>query len=92
MLKKTKDVIIGSRIAGTIISRKMIIAIGNGVVKPKILREFGGSLELTKGGAGNVLKSMYQVKRKGTTGKVEPCPKFLEHEKCTFQHALSKCF
>ena len=59
MLKKTKDVIIGSRIAGTIISRKMIIAIGNGVVKPKILREFGESLELTKGGAGNVLKSMY---------------------------------
>ena len=59
MLKKTKDVIIGSRIAGTIISRKMIIAIGNGVVKPKILREFGGSLELTKGGAGNVLKSTY---------------------------------
>ena len=30
------------------------------------------------------------VKRKGTTGKVEPCPKFLEEEKFTFQRAISK--
>ena len=30
------------------------------------------------------------VKRKGTTLKVEPCPKFLEQEKFTFQRAISK--
>ena len=43
MLKKIKDVIIGSRLARTVISRKMVVAIGTGVVKanePKILREF----------------------------------------------------
>ena len=33
LLKRTKDVIIGSRLAGTIISRRMVIAIGTGVVK-----------------------------------------------------------
>ena len=30
------------------------------------------------------------VKRKGTTGKVEPCSKFLEEEKFTFQRAIAK--
>ena len=30
------------------------------------------------------------MKRKGTTGKVEPCPEFLEEEKFTFQRAISK--
>jgi len=30
---KTKDVIVGSRLAGTVISRRMVIAIGTGVVK-----------------------------------------------------------
>ena len=72
MLKKIEDVIIGSRLAGTVFSRKMVVAIGTGVVKanePKILREFGGSLELIEGWARNVLKGMDWVKRKGTTGK-----------------------
>ena len=80
MLKKIKDVIIGSRLVGTVISREMVVAVGTGVVKanePKILRKFGESLELTEGWARNVLKGMDWVKRKGTTGKVEPCPKFL---------------
>ena len=80
MLKKIKDVIIGSRLVGTVISREMVVAVGTGVVKanePKILRKFGENLELTEGWARNVLKGMDWVKRKGTTGKVEPCPKFL---------------
>ena len=71
----------------------MVVAIGAGVVKAnelKILREFGGSLELTKGWARNVLKGRDWVKRKGTVGKVEPYPKFLEEEKFTFQRAISK--
>ena len=61
MLKKIKDVIIGSRLAVTVISRKMVFAIGTGVVKanePKILRECGGSLKLAEGRARNVLKGM----------------------------------
>ena len=33
LLKRTKDVIIGSRLAGTVISRRMVIAIGTGVIK-----------------------------------------------------------
>ena len=37
LLKRTKNVIIGSRLAGTAISRRMVIAIGTGVVKAKIL-------------------------------------------------------
>ena len=52
MLKKIKDVIIGSRLVGTAISREMVVAVGTGVVKanePKILRKFGESLELTEG-------------------------------------------
>ena len=71
----------------------MVVAIGTGVVKtnePKILREFGGSLERAEGWARNVLKVMDWVKRKRTAGKVERCPKFLEEEKLTFQRAISK--
>ena len=92
MLKKTKD-IVGSRLARTAISRKMVTAIATGVIKandPNILREFGGSLELTEGWARSALKSMDWVKRKETTGKVEPCSKFLEEEKFTFQRAIAK--
>ena len=33
LLKRTKDVIIGSHLAGTVISRRMVIASGTGVVK-----------------------------------------------------------
>ena len=93
MLKKIKDIIVGSRLAGTAISQKMVIAIATGVIKasnPKILREFGESLELTEGWARSILKSMDWVKRKGATGKVEPCSKFLEEEKFTFQRAVAK--
>ena len=73
--------------------KKMVIVIATGVIKandPNILREFGGGLELTEGWSRSVLKSMYWVKRKRTTGKVEPCSKFLEEEKFTFQRAIAK--
>ena len=81
MLKKNNDVIIESHLADAVISRKMVVGISTGVVKAnetKILRKFGGSFELTEGWTRNVLKGMDWVKRKGTTGKVEPYPKFLE--------------
>ena len=61
MLKKIKDIIVGLRLAGTAISRKMVIAITTGLIKandPNTLREFGGSLALTEGWARSVLKSM----------------------------------
>ena len=79
MLKKTRDVIIRSRLAGTVISRKMVVAFSTGLVKanePKILREFGGSFEFTVGRAQNVLKSIDWVKRKGQLGKWKLVPNF----------------
>ena len=53
-----RDILIRSRLAGTVISRKMVIAIETGVIKstePKILKEFGG---ITGGWAQNVLQNM----------------------------------
>ena len=93
MLQKIKDVIIESRLAGTVTSQKRVIAIGTGVTKAnvaKILKDFGGSLELTEGWARNVLKNMGWMKRKETTGKVEGSEKFLEEEKFSFQRSISK--
>ena len=66
---------VGIRLAGAAISRKMVIAIGTGVIKsnnPNLLLEFGGSVKLTENWARCVLKNMNWVKRKGTTGKKEP--------------------
>ena len=73
MLQKIRDIIIGSRLAGTALSRKMVVAIGTGVIKanePKILKEFGGSLELTEGCARNILKNMIGRRGKGQLGKL----------------------
>ena len=52
MLKKIKDAIIGSRLAATVISQKMVVAIGTSIAKAnelKILRKFAGSPEFTEG-------------------------------------------
>ena len=70
-----KEIIVGIRLAGAAISQKMVIAIGTGVIKANnasLLLEFGGSITLTENWARGVLKNMNWVKRKGTTGKVEP--------------------
>ena len=59
-------------------SWEKVIAIGIGAMEasePNILKEFCGSLELTEDLARDVLKNMDWVKRKGRTGKVEPCAK-----------------
>ena len=50
-MEKIKTIMIGTRVAGTTISRRIVMAIGNGVVKSNslaLLKENGGSLELTK--------------------------------------------
>ena len=86
LLKKVKDIAIRTRMAGGVINRKLILNIAKGVVKannPSCLKEFGGTLDLTDRWARNVLHSMEWVKRKGTTGKIEPSLKF------TFQRAIS---
>ena len=84
--------IIGTRQAVAVISRKMVISIGNGVLNdnnPNSLSKFGGHIKLTDDWARDVLKSMDWVKRKGTAGKVEPSKQFLEEEKFTFQRSIS---
>ena len=49
-VEKNQRFIIEPRLANTVVYRKMVAAIGTSAVKanvPKILREYGGSLELT---------------------------------------------
>ena len=82
---------IGTRAAGTTISRRIVMVIANRAVKsnnPVLLKENEGSLQLTEDWARGVLKSMNWVKRKGTTGKIEPSQQFLLEEKFTFQKKL----
>ena len=79
-MKKLKTIMIGTRAARTAISRHIVVAIGNGVVRSNsltLLKENGGSLELTEDWARGVIKSMNWTKRKGTTGKIEPSKQFL---------------
>ena len=55
---------------------------------PNLFREFGVDLDLTEGRASGVLKRIVWVKKKGTTGKVEPSPQFLG-ENFTFQREIA---
>ena len=92
LIKKVKDIAIGTRAAGGVINRKQIINIAKGVVRannPNDFKEFGGTLELTDRWARHVLTKLKWNKCKGTTGKVEPSPQFLAEKKFTFQRAIS---
>ena len=74
-MKKMKTIMSGTRAAGTAINRRVVMVIGNGVVRsnsPTLLKENGGSLDLTEDWARGVIESMNWTKRKGTTGKIEP--------------------
>jgi len=85
---------IGTRSAGTAISRRLVVAIGKGIVKannPKSLRENGGWIELTEDWARGIIKSMNWTKRKATTGKVEPSQQFLDEERLTYQKNINSC-
>ena len=78
--------------AGAVISRKMVIAIGTGIIKancPSKLNDFGGHIALAESWAGGVLKSVEWSKRKGTTGKIEPSKQFLLEEKLKFQRRIT---
>ena len=91
-MKKVKTIMIGTWATGTVISRCIVMAIGNRVVRsnsPTLLKKNGGSLELTEDWARGVIKSINWTKRKGTTGKIEPSKQFLLEEKITFQKKIS---
>ena len=84
-LVKAKDVVTGVRTTGGIISRKMVIVIGTGVIKancPSKLKDVGGVGK-------SVLKSTEWFKRKRATGKIEPSKQFLLEEKLTFQRCIA---
>ena len=92
VVQKIKEVIVGIRLSGAVISRRMVISIGNGVLKandPNTFSEFGGTITLTEDWGRGILRSMDWVKRKATTGKVEPSTQFLAEEKFNFQKAIS---
>ena len=77
---------------GGVISRKMVIAIGSGVIKancPSKLKDFAGHIALAEGWAKGVLKSMEWSKRKGAIGKIEPSKQFLLEEKLTLQRRIA---
>ena len=91
-LIKVKDVVTGVRIAEVVISRKMVSAIGAGVIKancPSKLKDFGGHTALIEGLVRGVLKSMEWSKRKSTTGQIEPSKQFLLEEKFTFKRRIA---
>ena len=76
-LQKIKEVVTGVRLLGAVISRKMVISIGDGFLKANdlnTLSESGGYITLTNDCARAILESMDWVKRKGTIRKIEPSP------------------
>ena len=58
LLKKVRDVTIGTRAAGAVISHRLVIAIGKVVAKTNNMMENGDMLELTEAWARGVLKSL----------------------------------
>ena len=70
--------IIRVRLSEAVISRKMVIFVGNGVLKANdtnALSDLRRHITLTDDWVrGGIIQSMDWVKRKGTTGKIEPFP------------------
>ena len=92
MLKKVKDIALGTRMAGGVISRLQLISIATGVVRSNnsnLLKEYGGDLVLTDKWARGLLEKLKWSKSKGTTGGVDPSLQFLAEEKFTFQRNTS---
>ena len=92
MLKKVKDIALGTRMAVGVINRRQVINIATGMVRannPNLLKEYGGDIMLTDKLARGVLEKLTWSKLKGTTGKVDPSPQFLAEEKFTFRRNIS---
>ena len=71
---EVKSILHNLRVSGGAVTRKIVIAIGNGVLKarcPEMLEENGGSITLTSKWARGALKSLDWVKRRYTTAKRE---------------------
>ena len=92
MLKKVKEMALGTRMAGGVINRRQLISIATGVVRANnqnLLKEYGDHLVLTDKWARGVLEKLTWSKCKCTTGKVRSFPQCLAEEKFTFQRNIS---
>ena len=92
LITRINDLIVGSREAGGVISRRNVINIGRAVVlttKPELLEETGGSLKLTENWARGILRSLNYVKRRGTTSKRKISVMLYEEVKFRFQSDIS---
>ena len=77
MLKKVKDIPLGTRMAREVINR--LISKATEVVRAdnsNLLKKYGGDLMLSDKWARGVLEKLTWSKRKGTTSKVDPSPSF----------------
>ena len=80
MLKKVKDIVLGTQMPTGVINRRQLLSTATGVVRaniPTLLKDFGCDLVLTRKWVRGVLEKLKWNKRKGTTGKVDPSPQFL---------------
>ena len=76
-LGKIKEGIIRIRLTGAAISRKMVISIGNGVLKangPSSLSEFGGGITLIDIGLEGFWNLWIGLNEKGPLEKLNPLP------------------
>ena len=91
LLSKVNQIILGSRTVGIGISMEDVISIGNSVMttnSPSLLKENGGSVELTVDWGRSVLKNLNYSRKKATTEKRKPSEEFLKETKLQFQNAI----
>lgn len=91
-LQNIKEVVTGVRLSGAVISRKMVISIGDGFLKANdlnTLSESGGYITLTNDCARAILESMDWVKRKGTIRKIEPSSQLLHERRLSFRNSIA---
>ena len=91
LLSKVNQIILGSRTVGIRISMEDVISIGNSVMttnSPSLLKENGGSVELTVDWARSILKNLNYSRKKATTEKRKPSEEFLKETKLQFQNAI----
>ena len=77
MLKKFRDIVLGTRMAGGVINRRQLMSIATGVVRannPNLLKEYGGDLVLTDNWARECWKNL-----RGASAKIPLEKQILHH-------------
>ena len=71
------DIVNSCRLAGCVINRSRVIAIGKGIIRAtdaSLLKEYGGPIELTNRWARRLMEKMDWSQRKATTSKLPVAP------------------